>query len=50
MFAKLIISISDVNAAWISEVGERFDVYIGCSFFVFERYNGNVFLLYSRAL
>ena len=32
MFAKLIISISDVNVAWTSEVGERFDVYIGCSF------------------
>ena len=37
MFAKLIISISDVNVAWISEVGEWFDVYIGCSFFVLGR-------------
>ena len=37
MFAKLIISISDVNVAWTSEVGERFDVYIGCSFFVLGR-------------
>ena len=37
MFAKLIISISDVNVAWTSEVGERFDVYSGCSFFVLGR-------------
>ena len=23
---------SDINAAWASKVGERFDVYIGCFF------------------
>ena len=45
MFAKLIISISDVNVAWTSEVGERFDVYIGCSFFLFSGIKTVMFFL-----
>ena len=41
---------SDVNATWTSEVGEQFEYMYRLFFFCFSTKNGNVFLVYSRAL